>query len=379
MKEADSNLVVVIMAGGAGTRFWPVSTKTRPKQFLRLFGDRTLLQLSYDRLSGVVGPERVLVLTNEDFVPLVREQLPELPPENVLGEPYRRDTGAAVCLAALLARKRFGNPVIATLTADHLIGPVDLFQRTLRSAVSVAATDAVLYTFGVRPDFPSTAYGYLEIGEKIPTPGDIEHFRLKSFKEKPDRETAEEYVSSGRFLWNSGMFVWQADAILAELEHHLPDHLSAIAPAVELDGPVVLMHMQGTPATMQDNPHYDDALAEVAAQLAARAKAVSRRGISSAKIILDPGIGFGKRLEDNVRLIRGIPKLMSLGYPVLIGLSRKGFLGAITGRKQADMRLAATIAANAYALLAGADILRVHDVRETVDMKRVLKAIGAED
>lgn len=171
----------------------------------------------------------------------------------------------------------------------------------------------------------------------------------------------------------------QAGADIINDVSALRDDPAMVSTASDLDVPVVLMHMQGTPATMQDNPHYDDALAEVAAQLAARAKAVSRRGISSAKIILDPGIGFGKRLEDNVRLIRGIPKLMSLGYPVLIGLSRKGFLGAITGRKQADMRLAATIAANAYALLAGADILRVHDVRETVDMKRVLRAIGAED
>lgn len=148
--------------------------------------------------------------------------------------------------------------------------------------------------------------------------------------------------------------------------------------AVGFDTPVVLMHMQGTPATMQLDPHYDDALREVTAELSGRAREIASLGVSAARIILDPGIGFGKRLEDNLRLIRGIPKLKSLGYPVLIGLSRKGFLGAITGRKGTEARLAATIAANAYALLAGADILRVHDVRESVDMKRVLEAIGAE-
>jgi len=234
-QELSQNLIVVIMAGGAGTRFWPLSTRSRPKQFLRLFGDRSLLQMSFDRLDGLVPPERVLVLTNEDFVPLVREQLPALPHENIFGEPYRRDTGAAVTLAALLAEKRFGNPVIATLTADHLIGPVDLFQKTLLSAAERAASEPVLYTFGVRPDYPATAYGYLEIGEQVGGRAGIEHYRLRQFKEKPDRATAAGYVDSGNFLWNSGMFVWRTDVILRELELLLPEHVRMLRTAVEQD------------------------------------------------------------------------------------------------------------------------------------------------
>lgn len=230
-----SDLVAVIMAGGVGTRFWPVSTKRRPKQFLSLFGDRSLLQMSYDRLRGLLPPERVLVLTNRDFVPLVREQLPEVPAENVIGEPFRRDTSAAVCLAAALAERRFGNPVIATLTADHLIEPVELFQETLRSAASQAEDERVLYTFGVRPDYPATGYGYLEIGDRVAEEGGIAHYRLERFKEKPDRETAEGWVASGRFLWNSGMFVWRTDVILSELATHLPDHLERLRRAVESD------------------------------------------------------------------------------------------------------------------------------------------------
>lgn len=232
----QSDVVVVIMAGGAGTRFWPLSTKQRPKQFLRLFGERTLLQMSFDRLKGLVPPDRILVLTNLDFVSLVREQLPELPEENVVGEPYRRDTGAAVCLAAMLAKKRYGNPVIATLTADHLIQPVDQFQRTLLSAISRASAEPVLYTFGVQPAYPATAYGYLEVGDRIDSDGEIPHYRLKRFKEKPDLETARSYVDSGRFLWNSGMFVWQTSTILSELGANLPDHVERIAEAVKRDG-----------------------------------------------------------------------------------------------------------------------------------------------
>jgi len=224
------------MAGGAGTRFWPLSTKQKPKQFLRLFGERSLLQMSFDRLRGIVPADRILILTNLDFVSLVREQLPDLPAENVIGEPYRRDTGAAVCLAAMLARKRYGNPVIATLTADHLIQPVGEFQRTLLSAVARASTESALYTFGVRPTYPATAYGYLEIGDSLESDGEISHYRLKRFKEKPDLETARSYVDSGWFLWNSGMFVWQASTILSELEMNLPDHVARIGEAVKLDG-----------------------------------------------------------------------------------------------------------------------------------------------
>ena len=235
MNENALDIVVVIMAGGAGTRFWPLSTKERPKQFLDLFGDRTLLQKSFDRVSSLVPPERILVLTNAAFVSIVKEQLPDVPVENIIGEPTRRDTAAAVALAAVLCRRRFGNPVIATLTADHLIEPVDLFQETLLSAARRAANDNALYTFGIEPTYPATGYGYLERGLQIADDDGIEHFHLVRFKEKPDLETARQYIESGRFYWNSGMFVWTADAILKEIETHLPNHAKALFDAVAFD------------------------------------------------------------------------------------------------------------------------------------------------
>ena len=251
MKEEKLDLVVVIMAGGVGTRFWPLSTKEMPKQFLDLFGDRTLLQKSYDRISNLVPPERILVLTNAAFVSIVTEQLPEIPAENVIGEPARRDTAAAVGLAAFLCRKRFGNPVIVTLTADHLIEPVDLFRKTLLSAARRASEDNALYTFGIVPTYPATGYGYLERGAQIGDDGGIEHFQLLRFKEKPEPETARKYVGSGQFYWNSGMFVWTADAIIEEMEKHLPDHSKALASAVSFD----------------QAPRWDDALREAFASI----------------------------------------------------------------------------------------------------------------
>lgn len=244
MDEHDLNLVVVIMAGGVGTRFWPLSTDETPKQFLHLFGDRTLLQQSFDRVSNLVPPERILVLTNAAFVSVVREQLPEIAAENIVGEPIRRDTAAAVGLAAVLCRRRFGNPVIVTLTADHLIEPVSLFQKTLLSAVRKAADGDGLYTFGVEPTYPATGYGYLERGMQVCDDGGIRHFQLLHFKEKPRLETARQYVESGGFYWNSGMFVWTADAILKEMKTHLPEHVEALSSVVDFD----------------QTPRWDDAL-----------------------------------------------------------------------------------------------------------------------
>jgi len=231
----ELDIVVVIMAGGVGTRFWPLSTEERPKQFLNFFGDRSLLQKSYDRICGLVPPERVMVLTNTAFVSKIWEQLPEIPRENVIGEPMRRDTAAAIALAAALCRKRFGNPIMVILTADHVIEPVSLFQKTLLSAISGAAERGGLYTFGIEPTYPATGYGYLERGEKISSDGGIDHFHLLRFKEKPDVQIAREYIESGRFYWNSGMFVWSTDVILKELDTHLPSHFETLTRAADYD------------------------------------------------------------------------------------------------------------------------------------------------
>ncbi|MEA2063659.1 MAG: sugar phosphate nucleotidyltransferase [Gemmatimonadota bacterium] len=233
--EKDPELVVVIMAGGAGTRFWPLSTNEKPKQFLNLFGSRSLLQKSFDRVKGLVPGDRILVLTNNSLVELVREQLPELPAANVIGEPMRRDTAAAVSLAALICRRRYGNPVMCVLTADHLIEPVEEFQRTLLSAATEAACEPVLYTLGIQPVYPATCYGYLERGEKVTSSQGIDHYRLLRFVEKPDSRRAEKYFASGRFYWNSGMFIWSVDTILGEFERQLPEHIQHLGPAVEAD------------------------------------------------------------------------------------------------------------------------------------------------
>ena len=162
--------------------------------------EESLLQKSFLRLDGLIDRERILVLTNQAFVPLVREQLPQVPAHNVVGEPLRRDTAAAVCLAATLARKRFGDSVIATVTADHLIEPVDEFRKSLVSAARGATASGALYTFGIRPTSPATAYGYLETGERLDLDPDVRHFRIRQLPGKTESGGGPEVLGLGKLL-----------------------------------------------------------------------------------------------------------------------------------------------------------------------------------
>jgi mannose-1-phosphate guanylyltransferase len=242
MKDVDGGaLWCVVMAGGAGTRFWPASTEARPKQLLTLVGDRSLLQLSVDRARALVPAERVLVITNAALADACREQLPELPTGNVVAEPMRRDTAAAVALATAIVAARTSSspgpsasgpaaPRVAVLTADHLISPVEAFTAAVRAAVvATSAEPRSIVTFGVVPSYPATGYGYLEVDSLT---GDDAR-PVRRFVEKPDLATATSYLQSGRFLWNSGMFVFAVEAMLGALDAHLPAHLPALRPAID--------------------------------------------------------------------------------------------------------------------------------------------------
>lgn len=236
----NANLAAVIMAGGAGTRFWPVSTTKKPKQFLNIFSERTLLQQSFDRIKDIIPAERIFVLTNAVFTDLVKEQLPEIPAGQIIGEPFRRDTAAAAALAAVLIKKLYGSScVIVTLTADHKIDPYDKFQETILSAAEAAQSSEALYTLGIVPTYPATSYGYLECGEKIAIKKQMfsrEHYKLLRFKEKPDIETARHFLAEGNYYWNSGMFIWNAAAVYKEYAKQQPKHIEAMEKAVKQFG-----------------------------------------------------------------------------------------------------------------------------------------------
>jgi mannose-1-phosphate guanylyltransferase len=218
------------MAGGSGTRFWPKSRRDRPKQLLQLHGDATMLQKTVARILPLVAPERVLIVTGADQAAATQDQLPQLPASNIVAEPCPRDTAACVGLAAWIVRTRDSIGSMIVMPADHVIEPSHAFLDTIRAGVSVVEADpTTLVTFGIRPTRPETGYGYIERGELIETRDGVPVNRVVQFREKPDRQTAEEFLSSGRFAWNSGLFLWRAQAILDELERHRPDLAGALA------------------------------------------------------------------------------------------------------------------------------------------------------
>ena len=229
----SDGLVLLIMAGGAGTRFWPWSTDSLPKQFLQFVGQRSLLQETYERSRGLCPPENILVLTHENYRGLVAEQLPELGAEQILCEPSRRDTAAAVAYGALSVQKLYGNPVTVLLTSDHWIETVEQYQAAIREVAWGAASSQALYTLGIRPTYPATGYAYLQLGERLNSERPLPHRKLLQFREKPARQVAEGYIASGNYLWNSGMFAWQTNVILEQFYRHLPTHLTTLRPAVE--------------------------------------------------------------------------------------------------------------------------------------------------
>ncbi|MGO1971798.1 MAG: mannose-1-phosphate guanylyltransferase [Propionibacteriaceae bacterium] len=213
---------VVIMAGGSGKRLWPLSRQDMPKQLLPLVGGKSLLRLAYERVAPAVPPERILVCTGADYADVVGQEIPELPAANILGEPEGRDSLNAVAWPAAVLAARDEEAVVAMVTADQLIHPASSFRVALDRAFEVAeADDTALVTFGVVPTSPHTGYGYLHRG--APMPGFEDVVEVQSFREKPDRETAERYLASGDYWWNSGMFVWQASTLLGQLTALLPE------------------------------------------------------------------------------------------------------------------------------------------------------------
>jgi mannose-1-phosphate guanylyltransferase len=226
-------LHAVIMAGGAGTRFWPESRALRPKQLLSLVGERTMIQSTVDRLAGLIPPERVLIVTNARLVAAIGEQLPELPAGSILGEPCKRDTAPCIGLAAFEVSRHDPDAIMAVMPADHVIRPEPLFRQWLEFAENLVKRESnLIVTFGIKPTYPAESFGYIERGEPVGKPAAMQMFAVKQFREKPKAELAKQYVASGDFYWNSGIFVWRARTILDALERHEPEmyaHLKRIA------------------------------------------------------------------------------------------------------------------------------------------------------
>ncbi|MGD8752990.1 MAG: sugar phosphate nucleotidyltransferase [Anaerolineales bacterium] len=216
------NYYAVIMAGGGGTRLWPLSRQTRPKQMLALVDERTLFQTAVDRLVGLFPPERILVVTVQEQAEQLQAQCPEIPEENFLLETQPRGTAAVVGLAALALKLRDPQAVMTVLTADHVIKNEILFRDILRAAYEVSLED-YLITIGITPNYPATGYGYIKQGEILGTYQDLGVYHALHFVEKPDQKTAISMMNSGLYTWNSGMFIWRVERIVEELARQMPD------------------------------------------------------------------------------------------------------------------------------------------------------------
>ncbi len=225
----------LIMAGGRGERFWPKSRKSMPKQFLSLTDpEKTMIQSTVERILPLVDTEDILIATNKGYKDLVRAQLPGLPEGNVLCEPLARNTAPCIGWGAVTARKRFGDALMIVLPSDHLIQQPALFRGALKDALRTAEETDALVTLGISPSVPDTGYGYIRYDTEEGT-GFEKAFRVRQFVEKPDLETAKKYLASGDYLWNSGMFIWKASAVLKEIRERLPEmyeQLEAIERAI---------------------------------------------------------------------------------------------------------------------------------------------------
>ena len=235
-------LYAVIMAGGAGTRFWPESRKARPKQLLNMLGDRTMIQATIDRLGDLVTPERTCVATVAGLAEAIAEQLPDVSRESILVEPCKRDTGPCIGLAAAKILRDDPDAIMAVMPSDHVIGSDEAFREAIRYAASLVEEDPNrLVTFGIRPTYPAESFGYIERAEPLAGHSSPATFEVARFHEKPKADVAAEYLASGNFYWNSGIFLWRADTILRaigrfqpEMREHL-DHIADAAGTPEAD------------------------------------------------------------------------------------------------------------------------------------------------
>lgn len=229
-----SHLYAIILAGGSGTRLWPRSRTQHPKQLLDLVSERTMLQETYDRITPLVPPQNVFVVTSWRYVDDVHAQLPYVPEAQIIGEPEGRGTAPPVALAALLLRERDPDAVTLILPADHVLQDAAQFRRALVSAAEVANTN-YLVTLGVTAKFPETGYGYIDAGAPLAEAGGMPVFQVTHFMEKPSLETAHEYVASGHHFWNSGIFIWRGDTILDAFAAYMPE-MYALLQEIVSDG-----------------------------------------------------------------------------------------------------------------------------------------------
>ena len=222
-------LCALIMAGGKGTRFWPLSTEEKPKQFLNLIGEETMIQMTVNRIKPIIPIERVFVCTGEMYVDLVKEQLPELPEQNIIVEPEGRNTAPCITLSAFVIKKYYKDANMIVLPSDHLISDEDEFRNVIKNADEfVKENKEAIITLGMEPTRAETGYGYIRYGKDEKVINNHKVIKVDAFVEKPNKEKAKAYIKEGNYLWNGGMFLWSAENILNQIENYSNDTYKAL-------------------------------------------------------------------------------------------------------------------------------------------------------
>jgi mannose-1-phosphate guanylyltransferase 2 len=244
-EEIKMERVALIMAGGSGTRFWPLSTTSRPKQFLDLVSEKTMIRETVDRISRIVPSEKIFIATNISYFEIIKKELPEISEKNIIFEPMARDTAACIGYAAEIIKKFYEDSIMAVLPSDHLIRKEEEFLSYLEFAFEKAEKDRII-TLGIKPSYPETGYGYIEyIDKKKNHHDEMEIYKVKRFREKPNKELAERYIEQGNYLWNSGMFVWKSEFILHEIKKYMETHKIVLEEIEDLLGKIDLNEIYG--------------------------------------------------------------------------------------------------------------------------------------
>ncbi len=225
-------MIALIMAGGSGTRFWPLSRESKPKQYQKLFDNKSMLQNTVERLYPLIGPKNIYIVSTESQLKLIRDDVPQIPVENIIIEPVGRNTAPCIAYSAMYLKNLYpADETMIVLPSDHIIIEQDVFIKSINLA-KVAAKKGYLVTFGIKPDYPATGYGYIEAGDSIDD--NIKH--ITQFKEKPDYKTAKSFIEAGNYFWNSGMFMWTIETITQSFLKHAPDIFYGVEEIVKLRG-----------------------------------------------------------------------------------------------------------------------------------------------
>lgn len=250
-------LTALIMAGGKGTRFWPLSTEEKPKQFLNLIGEETMIQMTVNRIKPIIPIERIFVCTGEMYVDLVKEQLPELPKRNIIVEPEGRNTAPCIALSAMVIDRYYKNSNMVVLPSDHLINDEEEFRNTLLAADSfIEEKDEAIVTLGMNPSRPEVGYGYIKYSDEVLKSNDFRVIKVDSFIEKPNLDTAKKYLREGNYLWNGGMFIWSINNVINQIKMYLPNTYNALINVMEVSEDklqeTINNNYEGTEATSID-------------------------------------------------------------------------------------------------------------------------------